>query len=115
MKVEIWSDILCPWCYVGKREFEKALGNFKHKNNVEVVWHSFLLDPGAKLDHEDDIYNIIANKYGITREKSILMHENLKKRASSAGLEYHFEILKATNSFNAHRLVQLAAKHGRQN
>lgn len=112
MKVEIWSDILCPWCYIGKREFETALNKFSHKDKVEMIWHSFELDPQAKLDYGMDIYDILANKYNITRERSKEMNKQLVARAETVGLTYNMDLVKATNSFDAHRLVHLAKKQG---
>jgi predicted DsbA family dithiol-disulfide isomerase len=108
MKVEIWSDILCPWCYIGKREFETALQQYAHKDKVEMIWHSFELDPHAQLDYGMDIYDMLAKKYGMSRERALEMNKHLVERAKGAGLTYHMDIVKATNSFDAHRLIQLA-------
>lgn len=114
MTVEVWTDILCPWCYIGKREFENALSEFTHKDDVEVSFHSFELDPSAKKEYDKDIYDLLAEKYGTTREKSKAMHVNLEQRAKGVGLNYQFDILKPTNSFDAHRLIQYAATKGKQ-
>lgn len=114
MKIDIWTDILCPWCYIGKREFETALAKFEHKDKVQVTFHSFELDPNANKNYDKDIYDMLAEKYQTTREKSKAMHENVQNRANAVGLTYHFDILKPTNSFDAHRLIHLAAKHGKQ-
>lgn len=114
MKVEIWTDILCPWCYIGKREFENALSEFKHKNEVEVSFHSFELDPNASKEYDKDIYGLLAEKYQTSLEKSKAMHANLEQRAKEVGLNYQFDILKPTNSYDAHRLIHFAAKCGKQ-
>jgi predicted DsbA family dithiol-disulfide isomerase len=115
MVVEIWSDIVCPWCYIGKREFEKALNQFEHKEDVEVIWKSFELDPYSPKESTLDSYDLVAKKYGFTREKSIAMHQNVVQRASQIGLKYNMEKVKPSNSFDAHRLTHLAISHGVQN
>jgi len=114
MKVEIWSDILCPWCYIGKREFENALAQFKHKEKVEVVWKSFELDPSAHENYAGNLYDLLSSKYHITIDRARQMTGALVDRAKAIGLNYNMDIAKATNSFNAHRLIHLAMKHGVQ-
>jgi len=114
MKVEIWSDILCPWCYIGKREFENALAQFKHKDKVEVVWKSYELDPTARKDYDGNLYNLLASKYNITIERAKEMTASLVERARAVGLSYNMDIAKATNSFDAHRLIHMAMKYGVQ-
>lgn len=111
MKVEIWSDMMCPFCYIGKRKFESALNALPQKDSVEVVWHSFQLNPNLKYLPERDSYTYLAELKGQTREWSVNMHDNLTKAAKAIGLEYNFERTKICNSFDAHRLVQLAKKH----
>lgn len=114
LKIEIWTDILCPWCYIGKRQFEHALEQFPHKNEVELLYRSFELDPNARKEPGMDSYELLAKKYGVTHEKAAEMHKNVTARAADVGLEYHMEITKPTNSFDAHRLIHLAAAHGLQ-
>ncbi len=114
MKVEIWSDVLCPWCYIGKRDFEQALGEFKHKDKVEVMWKSFELDPAAQIDYEGNLYDLLSSKYHVSIERARQMTGPLVERAAASGLTYNMDIAKATNSFDAHRLIHLAAKHGLQ-
>ena len=70
MKVEIWSDVVCPWCYVGKRRFETALGQFEHRGDVDVHWRSFELDPDAPAIHEGDPVQRLADKYGMSRAQA---------------------------------------------
>ena len=111
MKVEIWSDILCPWCYIGKREFENALTQFKHKDKIEVVWKSFELDPSATKDNDGDLYDILSSKYNVSVERAKQMTATLVERAKAIGLIYNMDIAKPTNSFDAHRLIHMAAKY----
>ncbi len=109
--VEIWSDIACPWCYVGKRRFETALASFEHRDEVRVRWRSFELDPGAPRTREGDGADHLARKYGMSREQALAMHANLTAVAATEGLELRFDIARGGNTFDAHRLVQLAAAH----
>ena len=109
--VEIWSDIACPCCYVGKRRFETALASFEHRDEVSVRWRSFELDPGAPRTREGDGADHLARKYGMSREQALAMHANLTAVAATEGLELRFDIARGGNTFDAHRLVQLAAAH----
>ena len=108
MKVDIWSDVRCPFCYIGKRKFEMALENFAHKDEVEIEWHSFELDPNAETNTEINVYDYLAEKKGQTREWAIQMHEQVTKTAAEVGLAFYFDKSVMANSFNAHRLIQLA-------
>jgi protein disulfide-isomerase len=112
MQVEIWSDIMCPFCYIGKRKFEAALEKFPKKNEVEIIWKSYQLDPNIKEQPGKDIYTYLAEAKGQTKEWSIKMHENVVNMAKSVGLEYNFDKAVVANSFDAHRVIQLAKKHG---
>ena len=114
LKVEIWSDIACPWCYVGKRRFEAALAGFEHRDQVEVSWRSFELDPGAPREREGDRTEHLARKYGTSREQAERMLEQMTAVAAGEGLEFRFDIARSGNTFDAHRLTHLAAAHGRQ-
>jgi predicted DsbA family dithiol-disulfide isomerase len=113
--VEIWSDIACPWCYVGKRRFEAALAGFEHRDEVGVTWRSFELDPGAPLDRGVDSATHLAAKYGTTRERALAMHENMAAMAAGDGLDFRFDLARGGNTFDAHRLLHLAGEHGSQN
>ena len=113
MKVEIWSDIACPWCYVGKRRFERALQQFEHARDVEVVWRSFELDPNAPRTHAESQDELLAKKYGMPLEKARAMNERMTAEARKEGLDFHLERVKVGNTFDAHRLVHLAAESGR--
>ena len=112
MQVEIWSDIMCPVCYIGKRKFEAALEKFPKKNEVEIIWKSYQLDPNIKEQPGKDIYSYLAEAKGQSLEWSRKMHENVVNMAKSVGLEYNFDKAVIANSFDAHRVIQLAKKHG---
>ena len=114
LHVEIWSDIACPWCYVGKRRFEAALARFEHRDEVRVTWRSFELDPAAPAEREGDRTTHLARKYGTTREQAQAMHEHMTQVAAAEGLDFRFDIARGGNTFDAHRLVHLAAGHGAQ-
>ncbi len=114
MKVEIWSDVVCPWCYIGKRRFESALARFAHRDEVEVVWRSFELDPNAPRLREGDYADRLARKYGTTREQAVQMHERITTTAADEGLTFRFDQARAGNTFDAHRLLHLAANFGVQ-
>lgn len=108
MKVKIWSDVVCPYCYIGKREFENALSQFEHKEEVEVEWKSFELDREAPVRSPDDMYDHLAKKYGRTREQAKEMVSGVVERARSVGLEYDMERTVMGSSFDAHRFIQFA-------
>jgi predicted DsbA family dithiol-disulfide isomerase len=114
MHVEIWSDIACPWCYVGKRRFEAALASYEHRDEVTVTWRSFELDPGAPAERPVDGTTHLAQKYGTTREQAEAMQKRMTEAAAGDGLEFRFDIARAGNTFDAHRIVHLAAAHGAQ-
>ncbi|MBL8020541.1 MAG: DsbA family oxidoreductase [Leptospirales bacterium] len=111
MKIEIWSDIMCPFCYIGKRRFEEALKVFPKRNEVEIQWKSFQLDPGLASQPGKDVYTYLAEIKGQTREWSIKMHEGVVQTAKEVGLDYRFDRAVIANSFDAHRLIQMAKKH----
>jgi predicted DsbA family dithiol-disulfide isomerase len=114
MKVEVWSDIMCPFCYIGKRNYESALKQFGNRNLVEIEWRSFQLDPTIpeNTGRKENVYQYLADKKGIDYEQSAKLHERLIETAKKAGLEYHFEQAIVANSFDAHRLIQLAKTKG---
>ena len=113
MTVDIWSDIMCPFCYIGKRHFEMALEQFEHRDQVKVIWHSFQLDPGipSPMQEKITVYDYLAKRKGISYGDSVSMHRNVVEMAKAAGLEYNFEQAVVANSFDAHRLVQLGREH----
>lgn len=114
MKVEIWSDLVCPFCYIGKRKFEHALKQLKHQDDIKVRWRSFELSPDVKPDPSDNTYEHLAKKKGWTLEHSKQIHNQLTKTAKEAGLEFHFDTAVPANTFNAHRLSHLAGDHDLQ-
>lgn len=114
MNVEIWSDIACPWCAVGKRRFERALAEFEHRDEVTVTFRSFELDPDAPAAREGSTAENLARKYGTTLEQARAMNDNMTRTAADDGLEFRFDIARGGNTFDAHRLLHLAAAHGRQ-
>ncbi len=114
MKIEIWSDVVCPFCYMGKRKLEIALGQFPHRDEVEILWHSFQLDPGAKRMEGKDIHDYLAAKCGRSREWAIEVNADVAARAGQVGLEYNFDKAIPVNTFDAQRLIHLAAGHGLQ-
>jgi predicted DsbA family dithiol-disulfide isomerase len=111
MDVEIWSDIACPWCYVGKRRFEAALGQFEHRDEVRLVWRSFELDPEAPREREGDRAARLAEKYGMTLEQAREAERHLTEVAAGDGLDFRFGIARSGATFDAHRIVHLAREH----
>ncbi len=114
MKIEIWSDIVCPFCYIGKRRFEEALAEFKEKDKVQVEWKSFLLDPHAETKDGKKIYEVLAEKKGWSIEYAKKANAQVTEMAKQAGLNFDFDSVIPANSFLAHRLAHLAAKHDLQ-
>ncbi len=114
MKVEIWSDIMCPFCYIGKRNFEDALNEFSGKNEIEIEWKSFQLDPTIPRNFERKIstYEYLAEKKGMSIEQSKQLHLNVIETAKKVGLTYDFEKSIVANSFDAHKLIQCAKAYG---
>jgi predicted DsbA family dithiol-disulfide isomerase len=108
MNVDIWSDIRCPFCYIGKRKYELALGQFSQKNMVSTHWHSFELDPSFVTDSSLNVYDYLSKSKGRSREWAVQMHQQVKQSAKQIGLDFNFEKVIMANSFNAQRLVQLA-------
>src|SRR3954454_5597620 len=114
MQIGIWSDIACPWCYVGKRRFEAALEQFEHRDEVEVTWRSFELDPEAPAAREGDHTAHLAAKYGTSVDQAQAMHDRMTETAAAEGLAFRFDQVRSGNTFDAHRLTHLAASHGLQ-
>jgi predicted DsbA family dithiol-disulfide isomerase len=114
MHVEIWSDIACPWCYVGKRRLEAALAGFDGADDVQVTWRAFELDPGAPSERPEGGAVHLARKYGTSVEQARAMEDQMTGVAAGDGLDFRFDRLRPGNTFDAHRVVHLAAEHGRQ-
>lgn len=113
MTIEIWSDVVCPFCYIGKREFENALARFEHRDKVEVVWKSFELDPDAPERSEHDMYGMLVSKYGGTRDDAKGRVAGVVQRAKTVGLDYQMDKAIMGSSFHAHRLIQFAKTKGK--
>ncbi len=113
MEVEIWSDFACPFCYIGKRKFEAALSGFSHRDQVEVKFKSFQLDPGAKRDVDQNVHEMLAAKYGMSLEKAKEMNNQVALQAKEVGLDFQFDSVQLTNTLDAHRLAHFAKKHGK--
>lgn len=111
MKVEIWSDIACPWCYISKRRFESALAQFEHRDQIEITWRSYQLDPNAPRTSEKTVTEILEEKYGVSQKQAAAMNDRVSGIAAQEGLEYHLEQARYGNTFDAHRLIHLAATH----
>jgi predicted DsbA family dithiol-disulfide isomerase len=114
MNIEIFSDVVCPWCAIGKRRFEVALERFAHSDEVNVIWRAFELDPGAPALAEGDLATHLASKYGMTKQQAVASQERLTTMAAEEGLEFHFDRARRANTFDAHRLLHHALEVGRQ-
>ncbi|HTU28786.1 MAG TPA: DsbA family oxidoreductase, partial [Solirubrobacteraceae bacterium] len=114
MEIEIWSDIACPWCYVGKRRFEAALAGFEHADETTVTWRSFELDPSAPRERSGEGAAHLAEKYGMSVEQARASQAGLAATAAGEGIEMRFDIQRMGRTFDAHRLVHLGAEHGVQ-
>ena len=114
LTVEIWSDVVCPWCYIGKRRFEAALEAFEHSDEVTVMWRSFELDQEAPREPDGTATERLAAKYGMSVERAEALHAEMTERAAREGLEFHFDLARGGNTFDAHRLIHLAATYGHQ-
>lgn len=115
MKIEIWSDIVCPFCYIGKRKFEAALNNLPFKDKIEVHWKSYQLNPSLQVDKGVDAYDILAKKKGQTREWAKEMYANIQAAGKELGLDFNFDKAVPVNTFESHRFAQLAKTIGKGN
>jgi predicted DsbA family dithiol-disulfide isomerase len=114
MQVEIWSDIVCPWCYLGKHRFERALSSFDGRADVDVVYRSFELDPAAPRGQTTATVDLLATKYGMSREQAVAAQRQMEERAAADGLTFRMDGLRSGNTRDAHRLIQLARSASRQ-
>ena len=114
MNVEIWSDVVCPWCYIGKRRFERAVASFGHPGEVTVTYRSFELDPNAPAQRTGTHAGHLARKYGMTIAQAEQANQQMTQRAAADGLEFRFDLIHGGNTFDAHRLLHLAKDHGLQ-
>ena len=113
MRVDVWSDVVCPWCYVGKRRLEAALAMFAHKDAVEVEWHAFELDPSATDGGQGNYAARLGKKYGMDAAKAQAMIDGMTETAKKDGLDFRFDRVRPGNTFDAHRVIHFAAREGR--
>jgi len=113
MKVEVWSDVVCPWCYIGKRHLEEALTRFSHADRATVQWRSFELDPHSPARVGLTMSQILQRKYGMTEDQAEAANERMTGLAAEVGLEYHLDRVQPGNTFDAHRLIHLAGTRDR--
>lgn len=111
MKVQIWSDVMCPFCYIGKRRFEEALAAFEHKDKVEIEWKSFQLNPTLKTNTSTSIHQYLADVKGWNLDYAKQLNQQVTEMAAQVGLTYNFDEAVVANSFNAHRFSHLAKKY----
>jgi predicted DsbA family dithiol-disulfide isomerase len=109
MQIEIWSDVICPWCYIGKRRFEMALADFAHKESVEIIWRSFELDPKSPQQYAETLEEMLSRKYNVTPQEAAAMNARVTAVAKEIGLDYRLSDARPGNTFDAHRLLHFAA------
>lgn len=113
MKVEVWSDFVCPFCYIGKKQLEKAIKDAGYAGQVKIEFKSFLLDPTTPVDTEESVYDNLSKKYGMPMDEVKKMTNSVVERAKEVGLEYNFDEMKTANTLKAHRLVKWAYSRGK--
>lgn len=113
MKIEIWSDFVCPFCYIGKRRLESAIKDFPHRDEIELEYKSYELDPEAENSANQNIHEYLAAKKGMPFEQAKSMNESLGEQAAEVGLTYNFDTMQHTNTFDAHRVSKYAAEKGK--
>lgn len=114
MRVEVFSDVVCPWCYIGKRHLEQALEEFPHADDVDVTYRSYQLSPDTPKDATDTLEQMLATKYGVSLDEARAMNDRVTGVAARAGLDYHLEHAHPANTIDAHRLLHFAAEQGKQ-
>jgi len=114
MQIEVWSDFACPFCYIGKRRLEEAVSRFEHRNHIDIQYRSFELDPSAEKNVPHDVHEMLSAKYGMTRDKAMEMNDNVGRMASEVGLDFQFDTMVLTNTFDAHRLSHFGAHYGKR-
>jgi len=116
LQIDVWSDIACPWCYIGKRRLETALREFVHADETQVLWRAFELDPQAPPVRDKSLSHTerLAKKYGMTVERARTVSARLTSVAADEGLAFDFERIQSGNTFDAHRLLHLAHERGLQ-
>ena len=111
IKVEIWSDVACPWCYIGKRRFESALAHFEQRDQVEIIWRSFELAPDAPDTTDETLNEMLSKKYGMSLQQAQDANSRVTALAAAEGLDYHLDKAQYANTFHAHQLIHLAAEY----
>lgn len=112
MRIDVWSDIVCPFCHLGRRHLELALGQFEHADDIEVTWHSYELDRNAPAVGSENVIDQVARKYGAARDQMIAQHQQMASAAADVGLDFQWERLIPSNSYDAHRLLHAAREAG---
>lgn len=112
MPVDVWSDVVCPWCCIGRAHLRQALEQFEHADEVTVTWRSYELDPHAPAIPEDSLTDQLARKYGVGPVEVESMFDDVRERGAAAGVDLRFDIAKSGNTFDAHRLLHLARTTG---
>ncbi len=115
MKVEIWSDVMCPFCYIGKHQFEKALSDFEGQKNVEIIWRSFELNPNIQYQEGYSLTDYLSDIKGMDKEDVNRNFDRLTTQGLEIGINFRFDIAKVMNSRKAHKIIQAAKKQGLQN
>lgn len=115
MKIEVWSDIMCPWCYIGKRRFEEVLAQFPEGSQLEIEWKSFQLNPELETDPSVKVHEYLSQKFGVDTDQAKQMNRQVTEVAAGAGLDYQLDRAVLANTFNAHRLLHYAKTQGKQN
>jgi predicted DsbA family dithiol-disulfide isomerase len=114
MRVDVWSDVICPWCWLGNARLEKALASFPHREEVELVFRSFELDPRSSVDLDIPTNEMLAKKYGFGPAQIEAMHERLHGLGMEDGIDFRFALARTSNTFEAHQVIHLAGEHGKQ-
>ncbi len=112
MQIEIWSDVICPWCYIGKRRFEQALAAYPQRDQVKVIWRSFELDPGAPQQYPGTLEELLSRKYNVSAQQAAAMNARVTGLAQEVGLTYRLGQARPGNTFDAHRLLHYADTRG---
>lgn len=108
MQIEIWSDVICPWCYIGKRRFETALAQAENRSHIHVIWRSFELDHNAPRQHQGTLNEMLSRKYHVSLQQADEMNARVTAQAKEVGLDYQLTHTQPGNTFDAHRLLHLA-------
>lgn len=114
MTVEVWADVVCPWCRLGKAYLEQAIAQFEHAESIDVVWRSFELDPNAPASRPESLNEHLSRKLGRSPEQVDELQEMIRQRGADVGIDFRFDQAKTGNTFDAHRLLHLAKDAGRQ-